>query len=52
MSKHADFYCLNFFHSFTTKNKLEPYKKVCKNQDFCGVVMLSDGTKISKFNQC
>ena len=29
-----DFYCLNCFHSFTTKNKLESHKEVCKNKNF------------------
>ena len=28
------------------KKKLESHKKVCKNKDFCNVIMLSDDTKI------
>ena len=52
LSKHdGDFYCLNCLHSFKTKNKLESYKKVCKNKDFCGVLMPYKGTKILEFNQ-
>ena len=39
---HGDFYCLNCFHSFTTENKL---------QYFCNVNILSEVTKILKFNQ-
>ena len=27
---HGDFYCLNCFHSFATKNKLQSHKRVCK----------------------
>ena len=26
-----DFYCLNCFHSYSTKNKLEAHKKICEN---------------------
>ena len=25
-----DFYCLNCFHSYRTKNKLETHKKICE----------------------
>ena len=34
---HNDFHCLNCLHSFTTKGKLEFYKKVRKKKDFCGI---------------
>ena len=40
---HGHFYCLN---SFATKSKLTLHKKVCKNKDFCNVIMPSDNTKI------
>ena len=34
-SKHRDdFYCLNWIHSFRTKNKLESQKKVCEKKIF------------------
>ena len=34
-SKHVgDFYCLNCFRSYTTENKLEKHKIVCKNHDY------------------
>ena len=34
-SKHVgDFNCLNCFHSYATKNKLEKYYNVCKNHDY------------------
>ena len=46
-----DFYCLNCLHSFRTKNKLKSYEKVCKNKDFCGIVMPSQKDKLLKFNQ-
>ena len=52
MSKHdGDFYCLNCFHSFKTKNKFELDKKLHENKDFCDVAMPSDNTKILEFNQ-
>ena len=45
-SKHGgDFYCLNCLHSFRTKNKLESYRNVCENEEFCGVVMPSEDTR-------
>ena len=30
----ADFYCLNCFCSYSTKNKLEKHKKICENHDY------------------
>ena len=51
-SKHnGDNYCLNYLHSFGTKNKLESRKKVCENKDFRKIVMPSEDTKILEFNQ-
>ena len=35
----GDFYCLNCFHSYRTKNKLEAHKKICENRDYCHVEM-------------
>ena len=49
--KIGDFYCLNCLHSFITKNKLELYKKVCGNEDFCNVIMSSEDSKILEFHQ-
>ena len=37
----SGFYCLNCLHSFRTKNKLKSHEKVCKNKDFCGIVIPS-----------
>ena len=42
---------MHWFHSFRTENKLKPHKKVCKNNDFCGVKILSEVDNISEFNQ-
>lgn len=35
-----EYYFLNYFCSFQTKNKFESHKSVCKNHDFCNTVML------------
>ena len=52
MSKHNDdFYCLNGFHLFKTKNKLECSKRLFeKKKDFCGVAMSSEDSRILRFN--
>ena len=45
-----DFYCLNCFHSYSTKNKLESYKKICENRDYCHVEMPTKDNNIIKYN--
>ena len=51
-SKHKDkFYCLNCVHSLRTENTLKSHKKVCKNKDFCGIVMPSSNGDMLQFNQ-
>ena len=47
----GDFYCLNCFHSFATKNKLQSHKRVFENKDFSNIVMPFDDTKILEFNK-
>ena len=46
-----DFYCLNCFCVYTTKNKLEEHKKMCKNHDYCDVEMPIEDNKIIIYNQ-
>ena len=48
---HDDFYCLNCFHAFRTKNKLEEHKKICENHDYCHVEMPTKDNSIIKYNQ-
>ena len=48
---HGDIYCLNYLHSFRTENKLKSHEKVCKNKDFCGILMPSEKNNILEFNQ-
>ena len=45
-----DFYCLNCFHSYRTKTKLESHKKICENHDYCHVEMPTKDDNIIKDN--
>ena len=45
-----EFYCLNFFHSYRTKNKLESHKKIFENHDYCHVEMPTKDNNIMKYN--
>ena len=49
-NNNGDFYCLNCFHSYRTKEKLKKHEKVCNNQDYCYVKMPEEGDKILKYN--
>ena len=46
-----DFYCLNCFHSYSTRNKLESHKKICKNHNYSNVEMPTENNNIIKYNQ-
>ena len=46
-----DFYCLNCFHSYRTKNKLEGHKKICENNKYCHVEMPHEDNKIIEKNR-
>ena len=46
-----DFYCLNCFCSYRTRNKLEAHKKICENHDYCNVEMPTKDNNIIKYNQ-
>ena len=50
-SHKEDFYCLNCFCAYSTKNKLEEHKKICKNHEYCHVKMPNEDNKIIKYNQ-
>ena len=49
-SQNGDFYCLNCFHSYSTKEKLEKHEKVCNDHDYCYVETPSNSNKILKYN--
>ena len=46
-----DFYCLNCFQSYRTKNKLELHKKICENHDYCHVEMPTKNNNTKRYNQ-
>ena len=46
-----DFYCLNCFHSYRTRNKLGSHKKICENHDYCNVEMPTKSNNMIKYNQ-
>ena len=46
-----DFYCLNYFHSYRTKSKLEEHKKICENPDYCRAEMAANNNNKIKYNQ-
>ena len=46
-----DFYCLNCFHSYRTKNKLDAHKKVCENHEYCHIEMPNKDNNKIKYNQ-
>ena len=50
-NNNGDFYCLNCFHAYRTKNKLEIHKKICENHDYCHVEMANQDNKIIKYTQ-
>ena len=51
-SKHkGDFYCLNCFHSYSTKEKLKKHRNIGENHDYCYVEMPEKDNKILKYNQ-
>ena len=42
----GNFYCINCFHLFRTKNKLKKHKNVCKNHDYCYIEMSKEYNKL------
>ena len=51
LSNHnEDFYCLNCFSSYTTKNKFKEHEEICNNHDSCSIDMPSWAEKTLKYN--
>ena len=51
LSNHrGDFYCLNCFNSYTTKNKLKEHEEICNNHDSCRIEMPDWANKTIKYN--
>ena len=49
-SHNEDFYYLNCFHSYSTKEKLEKHEKVCNDHDYCCVEKPNDNNEILKYS--
>ena len=49
-NNNRDFYCLNCFRSYSTKNKLKKHKNVCENHNYCYVEMPEEDNEILKYN--
>ena len=49
-TNNAYFYCLNCFHSYSTKEKLKEHENVCKDHDYCYIEMPNENNKILKCN--
>ena len=45
-----DFYCLNCFNSYTSKNKLKEHEEMCNNHDSYRIEMPKQVEKILKYN--
>ena len=46
----GNFYCLTCFHPYTTKRKLEKHERVCKDHDFCEIILPDENNNILKYN--
>ena len=46
----GNFYCLNFFNSYITKNKLNEHEEICNNHDSCCREMPDWANKTIKYN--
>ena len=47
----GDFYCLNCFNSYTTKNKLKEHEEICNNHDSYHIEVTKQAKKILKYIQ-
>ena len=45
-----DFFCLNCFNSYTSKNKLKEHEEICNNNDSCRIDMPSWAEKTLRHN--
>ena len=50
-NRKENFYCLNCFRSYGTRNKLEAHKKICENHNCCNVEMPTKDNNTIKYNQ-
>ena len=51
-SKHKGFFdCLSCLLSFQTENEIKSHEQVCKNKDFCEIMMSSEKDEVLEINQ-
>ena len=50
LNHYGDFYCLNCFSSYTTKNKPKEHEEICDNHNSCCIEMPSWAEKTLKYN--
>ena len=50
LNHNGDFYCLNCFYSYRTKERLKKHEKVCRYHDYCYVKTPDEDKKILKYN--
>ena len=48
-TNHGDHYCRNCYHSFRTENKFKNHQRLCRNHDYCEVIMPEEGKNILKY---
>ena len=46
----GDFYCLNYFNSYTSKNKLKEHEEICNNHDSYHIEMPEWVENVLKYN--
>ena len=49
-NRNGDFYCLNCFHSYSTKEKLKKHERVRNDHDYCYAEMPNEESKVLKCN--
>ena len=46
----GDYYCLNCFNSYTTKNKIKEHEEICNKHDSCPIEVPEQVNKTLKYN--
>ena len=47
-----DFYCLNCFRLYRTRNKLQVHKKICENHNYCIIIYADLECLLEKMSTC
>ena len=48
-NQNEDFYCLSWFHSYTSEKRLIKHERICKDHDFCDIKMPDEDNEILKY---